>query len=420
LADELRPWLVEFEKLGVRGQNTLSLIKLYEAGEYEKFWNLFEENRMDFEEQAAYLAHKSGTLKLQPFIENATDALANKYYSTVSGTPLPVRKAIGTFANLATIQVKPMFDGDKNSFYTSGDAQKDGSWFGMDLGEVTDVKTIIINQGRNVPNDVDYFDMARLEYSLDGENWTTLRDEINGVYDIVWEGSAVQARYVRLARNDASERQNWVAVRNFEVNPVKRNASIYTNVGRLVKTRVTTFQDQIVVKRVLEVITLNPGDYVGIELPYIATITNIDTEFNATLTAEYSQDGKKWSTTSAPCRYFRYINNGTSAVGMKMDKFEVTADLSAANGTENVFDKNFETTYTPTDEATIILPEGVTECTILMRSANGVKVKQLSATGEELAVEEVTSLYYAFSPTAEVKKIAITGNPEICEIVYKK
>ena len=420
LAEELRPWLVEFEKLGVRGQNTLSLIKLYEAGEYEKFWNLFEENRMDFDEQAAYLAHKSGTLKLQPFIENATDALANKYYSTVSGTPLPVRKAIGTFANLATIQVKPMFDGDKNSFYTSGDAQKDGSWFGMDLGEVTDVKTIIINQGRNVPNDVDYFDMARLEYSLDGENWTLLRDEINGVYDIVWEGAAVQARYVRLARNDASERQNWVAVRSFEVNPVKRDASIYTNVERLVNNRVTTFKDQIVVKRVLEVITLAPGEYVGVELPYIATVTNVDVQFNATLTAEYSQDGEKWSTVAMPCRYIRYINNGTASVGMKMDKFDITADLSGANGTENVFDKNFETTYTPTEEATIILPEGVKECTILMRSANGVKVKQLSATGEELAVAEVTSLYYTFAPTAEVKKIAISGNPEICEIVYKK
>ena len=419
LANELRPWLVEFEKLGIRGQKTLELIKLYEAGEYEKFWNLFEENRMNFDEQAAYLAHKSGTLKLQPFIENATDALANKYYSTVSGTPLAVRKAIGTFANLATIQVKPMFDGDKNSFYTSGDAQKDGSWIGMDLGEVTDVKTIIINQGRNVPNDVDYFDMARLEYSLDGENWQLLRDEINGVYDVIWEGTPVQARYVRLARNDASERQNWVAVRSFEVNPVKRDASIYTNVERLVNNRVTTFKDQIVVKRVLEVITLNPGEYVGVELPYIATVTNIETQFNAPLTAEYSQDGMKWSTTPAPCRYIRYINNTASAVGMKMDKFDLTADLSGANGTENVFDKNFETTYTPTEEATIILPEGVKECTILMRSANGVKVKQLSEAGEELAMGEATSLYYSFAPVADVKKIAISGNPEICEIVYK-
>ena len=55
-----------------------------------------------------------------------------------------------------------------------------------------------------------------------------------------------------------------------------------------------------------------------------------------------------------------------------------------------------------------------------MRSANGVKVKQLSATGEELATADVTSLYYSFAPTADVKKITITGNPEICEIVYKK
>lgn len=419
LANELRPWLVEFEKLGIRGQKALELIKLYEAGELEKFWNLFEENRMTPEEQAAYLAHKSGTLKLQPFIENTTDALANKYYSTVSGTSLPVRKAIGTFANLATTQVKPMFDGDKNSFYTSGDAQKSGSWFGIDLGEVTDVKTVIINQGRNVPNDVDYFDMARLEYSLDGENWQLLRDNINGVYDIVWEGTAVKAQYIRLARNDESKRQNWVAVRSFEVNPVKRDASIYTNMSRLANNRVTTFKDQIVVKRVLEFITMQPGDYVGVELPYIAAITNVDAKFNASLAAEYSQDGVKWSTTPMPCRYIRYINNTSAPISMKMDKFDLTADLSAANGTENVFDKNFETTYTPAEEALINLPEGVKECTILMRSANGVVVKQLSDDGKELAKGEATSLYYSFAPAADIKKIAISGNPEICEIVYK-
>ena len=262
--------------------------------------------------------------------------------------------------------------------------------------------------------------MARLEYSLDGENWQLIRDNINGVYDIIWEGAPIQARYVRLARNDESERQNWVAVRSFEVNPVKREASIYTNVERLANNRVTTFKDQIVVKRVLEVITLNPGEYVGIELPFIATIKNIEAKFNAPLVAEYSQDGEKWNTAPMPCRYIRYINNTSSAVGMKMDKFDLTADLSGANGTENVFDKNFETTYTPTEEATIILPEGIKECTILMRSANGVKVKQLSATGEELATADVTSLYYSFAPTADVKKITITGNPEICEIVYKK
>ena len=419
LAAELRPWLVEFEKLGIRGQKTLQLIKLYEAGEYEKFWNLYEENRMTDEEQAAYLAHKSGTLKLQPFIDDANDALINKYVSTLSGKPLPVRKAIGTFANLATTQVKPMFDGDINSFYTSGDAQKDGSWFGIDLGEVTDVKKVVINQGRNVPNDVDYFDMARLEYSLDGENWQILRDNINGVYDIIWEGIPVQAQYVRLARLDDSSRENWVAVRSFEVNPVKREATIYTNMPRLASNRVTTFKDQITVKRVLEFIDMNPGEYVGIELPYIAAITAIDAKFNANLTVEYSQDGEKWSTTPSPCRYVRYINSTSAAVPMKMDKFDVTANLSGANGTENLFDGNLETTYKSEGTVEIIIPDGVKECTILMRSAEGVEVVQLTEGGEELQKETPVSLYFSFAPQSTTKKLQMKGNKEICEIIYK-
>lgn len=419
LANELRPWLVEFEKLGIRGQKTLQLIKLYEAGEYEKFWNLYEENRMTDDEQAAYLAHKSGTLKLQPFIDDANDALINKYVSTLSGKPLPVRKAIGTFANLATTQVKPMFDGDINSFYTSGDAQKDGSWFGIDLGEVTDVKKVVINQGRNVPNDVDYFDMARLEYSLDGENWQILRDNINGVYDVVWEGIPVQAQYVRLARLDDSSRENWVAVRSFEVNPVKREAAIYTNMPRLASNRVTTFKDQITVKRILEYIDMNPGEYVGIELPYIAAITAIDANFNANLTVEYSQDGEKWSTTPSPCRYVRYINSTSAVVPMKMDKFDVTANLSGANGTENLFDGNLATTYKSEGTVEVIIPDGVKECTILMRSADGVEVVQLTEGGEELQKDVPASLYISFAPQSGTKKLQLKGNKDICEIIYK-
>ena len=164
---------------------------------------------------------------------------------------------------------------------------------------------------------------------------------------------------------------------------------------------------------------MNPGEYVGIELPYIAAITAIDAKFNANLTVEYSQDGEKWSTTPSPCRYVRYINSTSAVVPMKMDKFDVTANLSGANGTENLFDGNLATTYKSEGTVEIIIPDGVKECTILMRSAEGVEVVQLTEGGEELQKETPASLYFSFAPQSTTKKLQMKGNKEICEIIYK-
>ena len=117
-----------------------------------------------------------------------------------------------------------------------------------------DVKEINILQGRNSVDDVDYFDHVALQYSADGQNWTTLMDDMQKQYIINWKGEPVQARYVRLYRLD-SKKQNYAAVRTFDVNPLrldnigfaieaadaqkalyafdKRLATTYTNEGTL-------------------------------------------------------------------------------------------------------------------------------------------------------------------------------------------
>lgn len=219
LLTELRPWLAEFGKLGVRGNRTLDLIKIYEGGDAAKLWNAYVANLMSEKDREDYDAHKIGTMKLQPFYENAMDGMLYDFYKSQTGKLPSIYSPVGSYRNLATTQAKLMLDNDTTTFYTTGNAQRAGHWVGLDLGQPTKVENINIIQGRNSVDDVDYFDAAVLEASLDGKEWKQLTDSLAGVYVINWAAEPVDARYVRL-RKLQSPKTNWMAVREFKVNPV--------------------------------------------------------------------------------------------------------------------------------------------------------------------------------------------------------
>ena len=220
LLNELRPWLVEFGKLGRRGKQALNIIKLYETANKADFWKAYVNNLMSEEDRKAFNSHKSGTMKLQPFYENTMDDLAYEFYKKLTGEIPLSYKGIGSFNNIGTISNKLMFDNDSTTFYTSGTSQNDRSWIGVDLGCIRDVTDISILQGRNSTDDVDYFDNAILEYSADGKSWIQLTDSLQKQYIINWKGEPVKAKYVRLKKLPSSKR-NWAAIRSFEVNPVR-------------------------------------------------------------------------------------------------------------------------------------------------------------------------------------------------------
>lgn len=76
---EIAPWLVEFENLGKRGLMALDLIKTYESGNKEKFQKDYRKLKLINDiQRPGYLDHRSGTLKLQPFIDNVLKELKEK------------------------------------------------------------------------------------------------------------------------------------------------------------------------------------------------------------------------------------------------------------------------------------------------------------------------------------------------------
>lgn len=221
LLKELAPWLVEFGKLGTRGRKVIELGRIFRDSKNDAmFWNKYVENTMNSKDREAYNAHKSGTMKLQPFYENMMDDMAHEYLKRLSNQVPTDYKGIGSFGNSGTILTKLMLDNDSVSHYTSGMPQRPGDWIGVDLRATRDVSEISILQGRNSKDDVDYFDHAILECSVDGKTWHSLIDDMHKQYIIHWKGTPLKARYVRIRRLD-SEKKNYAAVRSFEVNPVR-------------------------------------------------------------------------------------------------------------------------------------------------------------------------------------------------------
>ena len=218
LMKELSPWLTEFKKLGERGKNTLELMQIFRAGNSQNFWNAYIRNRMSKEDRAAYEKHKSGTMVLQPFYENAMDDMSSQFFKNLTGEEPAFYKGIGTYPTLATTQNKLMFDNDSTTYYHCGQSQSTGDWVGADLGIVRKVSEVKILQGRNSVDDVDYFDNTVLEASADGKSWKQLTGELKKTYIIHWKGEPIDARYVRIRKLE-SEKKSWIAVREFMVNP---------------------------------------------------------------------------------------------------------------------------------------------------------------------------------------------------------
>ena len=111
-----------------------------------------------------------------------------------------------------------MLDGNPATYYHSGASQAKGHWAGIDLGRVKEVKEVKVLQGRNSKDDVDYFDNVILEYSADGKAWNALTGELAKTYEVCWKGEPVQARYLRIRKLE-SKKSNWLAIREFIVNP---------------------------------------------------------------------------------------------------------------------------------------------------------------------------------------------------------
>lgn len=220
LLREIDPWLTQLQALAQRTDKALELMETCASGNARAFWDGYIANRMDSARTAAYEAHKVGTLKWQPFYEELMDRMVDRFYRDIAGSPSSIPEVIGTFGNIQSPSRKKMFDGDSTTVYFADRVQQPGDFIGIALPEPTPLTDIHILQGRD-HNDVVLFDDCALEYSLDGNEWTTLLDSLRWQREISWtlpQGTdAPSARYVRLKKYP-SDLQQGVGIREFSVN----------------------------------------------------------------------------------------------------------------------------------------------------------------------------------------------------------
>lgn len=224
LLKELKPWVDQLAKVGERGLTAIELMECAATGDLPLIWNKYAATMPDTADLAAFDRHRAGTMKLNPFYINTVNDLMRDLYLSLTGYQSTLYRPIGSFENLSSNITASMLDADTTTHYTSGDAQKEGSWIGLDLLMPRRVNEISIRQGRNSVDDCDFFDHAVLEYYAGDDLWLPLTDELTNTYDIVYTPSerypAPRTRYVRLRRLP-SERKNWTTVRTFEVNPAR-------------------------------------------------------------------------------------------------------------------------------------------------------------------------------------------------------
>lgn len=87
LLAELRPWLVQAQKLGQRGARAVELGQFAKNGSKDVVWLMYRNGIMDSTQIKAYNEHKLGTLKLTPYIDSvrrevAASLMANRIEST--------------------------------------------------------------------------------------------------------------------------------------------------------------------------------------------------------------------------------------------------------------------------------------------------------------------------------------------------
>lgn len=223
-----------------------------------------------------------------------------------------------------------LYDGDLSTYVWTNADIKEGHFFTCDMGAEIPLGTVDIAMGNGTSQDK--FVNFVLEYSSDNENWTqvkTLKGTTAGGVDIFKENlDGAMGRYVRIRSTE--NRQYWCKLSEFNVHEYRPDENFETKhliasdgIGAL--TRYTAKESEL---KTNEAITLQPGEFVGIDTEKIRQIASVEKGTDADLTIQTSRNGLDWNdlpeTALPAARYVRLINNTDAAITTKIASLKVT------------------------------------------------------------------------------------------------
>lgn len=218
-----------------------------------------------------------------------------------------------------------LLDKDDSTFgWFQPNAAKD-DFVGVDLQNVIDIDSVRFVMGSGG----DYWKDYELQYSLDGNTYTTLKSytqsEAQKIVEENVSASNIQARYVRLLNKSATNM--WTKICELDVRQKAKGSTIYTNREDL-KNVVAFIDEEHSYIEPKAGIALDKGDYIGLKLSRIRNIDRIETSVIAGLTLQVSDNEVIWNDVTDmndvdTARYIRYINNSDKAMNFDLNAFHV-------------------------------------------------------------------------------------------------
>lgn len=271
LCEEIRPWLDQFELVGVAGASIMTAFNTEDEYLFHYFfdtvnalynmrsvtrneWSAQGVRRIDDVEVASYA--------MTPALNAAFAYLNARVYADLSGQVRPVPKFTASVGDPSNDAAKIM-DGRPDTFWSNNTRQQEGQWYCLDHGSPISINNISLVMGGSRHND--YPAAIQLETSDDATNWHPVGSPQHGNMAIVdLSKEPIRARYVRF--RITQPRNNWLSICDFAVNRTLPPYVSSTVNGRNFTAYSNT--DDIGISRIMEVFPLHPGEGISLELPH--------------------------------------------------------------------------------------------------------------------------------------------------------
>ena len=270
LCSEIRPWLDQFELVGVAGASIMTTFAAQDAYAFHYFfdtvnalYDMRSTTRSEWSPNGVRQIDdvEVATYALTPVLNAAFAYMNTRIYAELSGQKRSVPKFTASTGNTRA-ETNKIMDGKPASFWSNDASQQVGQWYCLDHGSPININNICLVMGGSRQRD--YAESVQFEVSDDGSTWQPVGTPRHGNMVIVnLADQPIRARYVRF--RIVTPRPNWLSICEFAVNrtlPPYVDSSI---AGRSFTAYSNT--TDIGISRVMEVFRIQPQGLISLELP---------------------------------------------------------------------------------------------------------------------------------------------------------
>ncbi|MGL5378480.1 beta-N-acetylglucosaminidase domain-containing protein [Clostridium sp.] len=301
---DIDAYLTKLSMYGRMGQDVINMIDAQIKGDMNEVWKnklkinktLKEADDLRVMKWNTSVKVTIGSKVLDPFIRDAIKISDKLFNSSITGEVESglIKNPITSFSVYQDYVPGKMLDGDLETNFWSARAIEVNDYIGIDFVKPQKITSIYLQMDKTGG---DYIGKGQLEYSMDGETWTSIGD-VKTESGFKVEGLDIEARYLRYRALEG--KNNWLKVYEFDINMESQTTDkeeIYTNATGLDSLEVVKGSGTYSINSNSSILNLKKGDYLGIKLSKYLRFDkfDLDVEGNVKGSIEYSVDGKEWS-----------------------------------------------------------------------------------------------------------------------------